>query len=291
MSVCSCIQNEEGLTIVFCRPCAMNLEQGSDEWGRARAGCLTASRMNDALAKNRQGNGPGITRLNYQAELVCERLNGFAYEGGFHNSYMDRGKEEEDGAVCAYEFELLLRKEYRDVEVKALPIGFVQHLSISNFGASPDRNVHIGGRPVGLLEVKNRKTNIHLDLLRSLKVPAGDVDQVLTEMACAEWAEWCDYVSYDRRAPAGCDLFVRRFYRDDHKARIAEIEERGQEFLFEVEKLAKELQERAEAGFIFLEREPEQKGNELAAQLTGSIAMLESPDKVVPIQRKQRRTR
>jgi hypothetical protein len=247
----------------------MNLEQGSDEWGRARAGYLTGSRISDALAKNRQGTGPGITRLNYQAEIVCERLNGFAYEG-FQNSYMDRGKEEEDGAVKAYD--LFVGR----VGLEVKPIGFVQHPSIARFGASPDRTV---GK-VGLLEVKNRKTNIHFELLRSLKVPTGDVDQVLTELACAEWVEWCDYVSYDRRAPAGCDLFVRRFYRDDHKARIAEIEQRGQEFLYEVEKLAKELQERAEAGFIFLDREPEQNGNGLAAQLTNSLAM-------VPMKRKR----
>jgi hypothetical protein len=261
---CSCTQNDEGLITVFCRSCAMNLDQGSDEWARARAGCLTASRMNDALAKNRQGTGPGITRLNYQAELVCERLNGFAYEGGFQNSWMDRGKEEEDGAVKAYDLFVLPRG------VKAEAIGFVQHPSIPLFGASPDRVI---GK-VGLLEVKNRKTNIHFELLRSLKVPTGDVDQVLTELACADWAEWADYVSYDSRAPAGCDLFVRRFYRDDHKARIAEIEERGQEFLYEVEKLAKDLQERAEAGFIFLDREVEPNGNDLMTQLTGSVKML-----------------
>lgn len=258
----------------------MNLEQGEDAWVRARAGCLTGSRISDALAKNRQGTGPGITRLNYQAELVCERLNGFAYEGGFQNSYMDRGKEEEDGAVKAYD--LFVSSKWDALDVR--PIGFVQHASIPNFGASPDRAI---GK-VGLLEVKNRKTNIHFELLRSLKVPSGDVDQVLTEMACAEWVEWADYVSYDRRAPAGCDLYVRRFYRDDHKARIAEIEERGQEFLAEVEKHARELQERSLSGFIFLEREPEQKGNELAAQLTGSLAMLKPDSVVVPIKRKRK---
>lgn len=248
---CGCIENEEGLKVIFCRPCGMSVEQGSEEWGRARIGFLTASRMNDALSKNRQGTGPGITQLNYQAELVCERLNGFAYEG-YHNGYMDRGKEEEDGAVKAYAFELSLRYE---AHIEALPIGFVQHLSIPRFGASPDRSIHVDGQSVGLLEVKNRKTNLHFELLRTKQVPAADVDQVMTELACAEWAEWCDYVSYDSRAPAGCDLFVKRFYREDYEQRIAEIERRGQEFLFEVERLAKELQERAEAGFIFLERE------------------------------------
>jgi YqaJ-like recombinase protein len=263
MADCGCKENEDGLVTQFCRPCAMNLEQGSDGWFRARLGCLTSSRMNDALAKNRQGTGPGITRLNYQAELICERLNGIAYEG-FQNAYTDRGKEEEEGAVTAYSLFVA-----RGLEVK--PVGFVQHLSIPNFGASPDRVI---GK-VGLLEVKNRKTNIHFDLLRSLKVPTGDVDQVLTELACAEWAEWCDYVSYDSRAPAGCDLFVRRFYREDHQRRIAEIEQRGQEFLAEVERLAADLQERSLSGFTFLEREIQDGG--LAKQLEESIQIARKP--------------
>lgn len=276
---CGCTLNEEGMTIVFCRPCAMNLEQGGDDWKRARAGCLTSSRMNDALAKNRQGTGPGITRLNYQAELICERLNGIPYEG-FQNIYTERGKEEEDGAVKAYD--LFVSSRWDDLDVR--PLGFVQHATIPNFGASPDRAV---GK-IGLLEVKNRKTNIHFDLLRSLKVPTGDVDQVLTELACSEWAEWCDYVSYDSRAPAGCDLFVRRFYRDDHKQRISEIEERGQEFLAEVEKQARELQERALSGFIFLDRENNGDSN-LLAQLTGSVKMLDSSSVVRPIRQNRKR--
>jgi hypothetical protein len=274
VSLCTCKYDEYEVVTDFCRPCAMNVEQGSEQWCRARAGWLTASRMSDALAKNRQGTGPGITRLNYQAELICERLSGVAYEG-FQNLWMERGKEEEDGAVKAYDLFVLPRG------VKADPIGFVHHPSIAKFGASPDRAV---GK-VGLLEVKNRKTNIHFELLRSLKVPPGDVDQVLSELACAEWAEWADYISFDRRAPAGCDLFVRRFYRDDYKQRIAEIEERGQEFLLEVEKLARELQERAASGFIFLEREPKRE-DPLVAQLTGSLAILESPN-VFPMRGKR----
>lgn len=270
---CGCIRNEEELTIIFCRECAMNVEQGSDEWSRARLGWLTASRASDAFAKNRQGNGPGVTQLNYRAELVCERLNGFAYEG-FHNRYMDRGKEEEELAVLAYEIA---------TRQKTQSVGFVQHLLIRNFGASPDRRIG----DVGLVEVKNRKTAIHFELLKTRTVAADDATQVLTELACAEWAEFCDYVSHDSRAPAGCDLFVKRFYREDYEGRIAEIEERGQEFLYDVEKQARELQGLALSGFIFLEREKQPNGN-LMAQLTGSLAMARE-SVVVPIRRKGRK--
>jgi YqaJ-like recombinase protein len=264
---CACQYDEYEIRTELCRPCAMNLEQGSEEWRRARLGKLTASRISDALAKNRQGTGPGITQLNYQAELICERLNGFVYEG-FQNSYMERGKEEEDLAVKAYDlFAVRLNLEIR-------AIGFVQHRSIPYFGASPDRAVG----NTGLLEAKNRKTNIHFDLLRGLKVPTGDVDQVLTELACAEWAEWCDYISYDSRAPVGMDLFVKRFYRDDHKQRINEIEQRGQEFLAEVERQTKILQERSVSGFIFLEREIQD--GRLTKQLEDSVELAKKPNVV-----------
>src|SRR5689334_2952819 len=173
-SECLCLSDAEGETTKYCRGCAILLEQGGEPWRRSRLGALTASRISDAFAKNRQGTGPGITRLNYQAELICERLNGFPYEG-FQSSYMDRGKEEEDAAVKAYD--LFVSPWARQRRLKIKPIGFVQHRSIPLFGASPDRLV---GK-VGLLEAKNRKTNTHFDLLRSLKVPTGDVDQVLTE--------------------------------------------------------------------------------------------------------------
>lgn len=269
---CACVFDEYEIRTVFCRPCAMNVDQGSPEWGLARIGCLTGSRISDALARNRQGTGPGITQLNYMAALVCERLSGIAYEG-FQNSYMDRGKGEEDAAVLAYELMVGLDAER---------IGFVQHSTIERFGASPDRV--IGN--FGLLEVKNRKTNIHFELLKTLKVPNGDIDQVLTELACAEWAEWCDYVSHDARAPAGCDLFVKRFYREDYQTRIAEIEQRGQEFLYEVAKQARELQERAASGFIFLAREGQQSGNGLEAALASSMAQIQASRKMMPMKRK-----
>lgn len=256
MTNCGCIQNEEGLTVVFCRACAMGLEQGGEAWFRARLGCLSGSRISDALAKNRQGTGPGITQMNYLAELICERLNSVPYEG-YQNGYMDRGKEEEEGAVNAYELMMGLETQ---------KVGFVRHATIARCGASPDRVI---GK-VGLLEIKNRKTNIHFELLKSLAVPTGDINQVLFELACSEWAEWADYLSFDSRAPAGLDLFVKRFYREDHEDRIKELEQQGIAFLAEVEKQAKELQERALNGFIFLARE---NGNELATQLTESLAM------------------
>jgi hypothetical protein len=75
----------------------------------------------------------------------------------------------------------------------------------------------------------------------------------------------------------GCDLFVRRFYRDDYKQRIVEIEQRGQEFLAEVEKQTKELQERALSGFIFLARE---NGDGLTKQLEDSIEIARKPNVV-----------
>jgi hypothetical protein len=268
---CACLITEDSQRIKFCRDCATMLPQrledgqANPDWLRARLGKLTASCMADALA-----GGKGVTRTKYRARLITERLSGVPYEG-FTSSDTERGIRLEPAAVNAYEL-FYPGLEPPDVQ----KTGVWYHPTIENLAASPDRLVDSDG----IMEVKIHSTHIHFDMLLSQRIPDKDVLQMLTGLACTK-REWCDYVSFDDESPAGCDLFVRRFYRDDHKARIAEIEERGQEFLYEVEKLAKDLQERAEAGFIFLDREPEQNGDGLAAQLTNSLA-------VVPMKRKRK---
>jgi predicted phage-related endonuclease len=248
---CPCIQNEDGLTIKFCRDCAAGLEQGSDEWRRAKIGKVSASRGADMIARTK--SGWGASRANYRAELVCERLSGLPYEG-YSNHYMDRGNQVEPEAVNAYEF---------SVGVEARTVGFVHHPTIADAGCSPDRLVATDG----MLEAKCRTTAIHFDLLSTHSIPDKFIVQMQFGMACAE-KEWCDFVSYDPRAPAGCDLFVKRIFRD--RRRISELEQQTIEFLAEVEKQTAELRKRAAAGFIFIDA-PEE---DLAPVLEASIEMV-----------------
>ena len=48
--------------------------QGSEEWLAARLGKVTASRMDDLMARTKSGYGAG--RSNYMAQLIAERLTG-----------------------------------------------------------------------------------------------------------------------------------------------------------------------------------------------------------------------
>ena len=80
------------------------MEQGSEEWFAARCGKVTASRVQDIIAKTK--SGPSASRANYMAELVAERLTGESSKG-FSNAAMQWGTETEPQARLAYELSLI----------------------------------------------------------------------------------------------------------------------------------------------------------------------------------------
>jgi len=229
-------------------------EQGSDEWREVKLGKLSSSRMADAIARVK--SGWGASRANYRAELVCERISGIPYDG-YTNGYMERGQLVEPKAVRAYEFR---------VDVETQKTGFWPHPTIADFGASPDRLVGTDG----MVEAKCRTTAIHFELLLTHKIPDKFMVQVQTGLSCAERI-WCDFISFDPRAPAGMDLFVKRIYRDER--RIAELEREGRIFLEEVAEQTEALRRRAEAGFIYIHQMPGD-GN-LEAQLSKSLRLVQ----------------
>lgn len=199
-----------------------NPEQGTDEWLRARAGKVTASRVADVVAKTR--SGWGASRKNYAAELIAERLTGNPSES-YTNAAMQWGLDTEPQARAAYEF-------YRDATVE--PVGLVDHPSIPMTAASPDGLVGNDG----LIEIKCPNTATHLDTLLTEKIPEKYVTQMQWQMACTGRA-WCDFVSFDPRMPENMNLFVARVERDDK--RIAELEEAVSEFLAEIDQAVSDL--------------------------------------------------
>lgn len=251
---CGCVENDEGQKVVFCRGCSISLEQGGEEWRRARLGKLTASRASDAFARIK--TGWGASRANYRAELICERLSGVPYDG-YTNGYMDRGNKVEPQAVLAYEF---------IVGLEAQATGFWPHPTIGMAGASPDRLVGDDGQ----IEAKCRTSAIHFELLLTNKIPQKFIDQMQFSLACTG-RKWSDFVSYDDRVPGEYDLYVYREYRNE--ARISELERMGVEFLAEVDEKARALQEKAAGGFIFTKHESPygHEDNSLMAQLNGSL--------------------
>lgn len=188
--------------------------QGSDEWHKARAGRVTASRISDVMARTK--SGWGASRSNYLAELVAERLTGTLAEG-FTNAAMKHGTETEPLARAAYQF-------FADAEVTE--VGFVIHPTIDASGCSPDGLV----ADTGMVEIKCPNTATHLETLLGAGIPDKYLKQMQWQMQCTG-RKWCDFVSFDPRLPTRMQLFVQRVTMDPSN----EIELAVREFIKELD--------------------------------------------------------
>ncbi len=197
----------------------LDFPQGSEEWLAARAGKVTASRMDAVLAKIKTGEA--AARRDYRMQIVAEILTGKPQESSFINAEMQWGIDHEELACSAYEIAT-------DCLVDA--VGLVLHPTIERSAASPDRLVGTDG----LLEIKCPKTATHLNYLLDGVLPKDYQPQMLWQMACTGRA-WCDFVSYDPRLPERMQLFRVRLQRDEE--RIKELETEVLKFLGEVDKM------------------------------------------------------
>ena len=204
-----------------------NIIQGSEAWFAARAGRVTASRVVDVLAKIKTGES--MSRKNYKADLVVERLTGQKTEG-FTNAAMQWGVETEPQARAAYE---VSTGNLVDLD------GFVNHPEIEYFGCSPDGYVGEDG----LIEIKCPNTATHLDYIEADAPPKNYYTQMQAQMACTG-RQWCDFVSFDPRLPDGLQLLVVRVNRDDKFIEL--MEDEVHKFLEEVETTVAKLRQRME---------------------------------------------
>lgn len=196
------------------------MEQRTDDWFAARLGKVTASRVADVIAKTKTGYA--ASRDNYMADLIVERLTG-QKASSFSNAAMEWGTATEPQARDAYSATTGSLVE---------EVGFIQHPTIGNAGASPD-----GVVGVGLVEIKCPNTATHLEYILEGKPPSKYITQMQWQMACTG-AEWCDFVSYDPRLPEHLQLLVVRIPKDTGYIQI--LEEEVKTFLMELEaKLAK----------------------------------------------------
>jgi putative phage-type endonuclease len=193
------------------------IDQRTEEWFAARLGKVTASKIADVMASGRAG-APSVTRANYFAQLLCERLTGRATEG-YTSDAMQHGTDNEPIAINAYEM-------HRDVIVS--PIGFVDHPSIAMSGASPDGLVGEDG----LIEVKCPNSATHLATLKGGSIDGRYMKQMQWQMACTG-RKWCDFVSFDPRMPEHLQLYIRHVPFDSDM--VKEIESAVCEFLADLD--------------------------------------------------------
>lgn len=202
-------------------------EQGSPEWFAARMGDVSASRVADIIAKTKTGYS--ASRENYLTELVLQRFG--VKDEGFTNAAMEWGTEQEPFARTAYELR-------NDVLVKQ--VGYVLHPTIKHAGASPDGLVGDDG----LLEIKCPNTKTHFEYLLDGNPPQKYKTQMSWQMAVCE-RKWCDFVSFDPRAPEGLQYFEYRYMRDDEYIKM--LEQEVAQFLIEVNERYQALQTKLES--------------------------------------------
>jgi len=199
------------------------MEQRTTEWHTARLGKVTASRVADVIAKTKTGYG--ASRANLMADLIVERLTGQP-ASTFSNAHMEWGTEQEPHARAAYSARIGELVE---------EVGFVDHPSVANSGASPDGLVG----DEGLVEFKCPATSTHLDTLLAGEVPSKYIPQMQWQMACTDRA-WCDFVSYDPRLPEHLRMFVKRVPREEHYIFMLQTE--VTKFLAELDEKLKQLE-------------------------------------------------
>ena len=195
-------------------------EQGSDEWKDYKRGKVSASSVIKIVKGTR---GAYLSdRKNYMSDLIIEILTGNNTEH-FTSTAMEHGTETEPLARAAYE---------AITGSMVSQVGFIDHDTIADFGASPDGLVNVDG----LIEIKCPNTATHLDTLINGTIKRDYIYQVQAVMLCGKRA-WCDFISYDPRLPDNLSIWIKRINRDD--VMIAEIEA-------EVKKFQGELQETLE---------------------------------------------
>jgi hypothetical protein len=196
---------------------AANPLQGTGEWLAERTGCLTGSRMADALDFTKAGK-PGARRVALVKALAAERMTGIA----MRNVVLPRmqyGLEREPDARARYE-----AQTGNLVQLA----GFVAHPEIDWCGASPDGLVDADG----LVEIKVPETTTHLDYIAAGVVPDQYKPQMCLQLAATR-RRWCDFVSFDdriRHIPA--QLFVRRYVPTADE--LSHVEQVARDFLADV---------------------------------------------------------
>lgn len=187
------------------------IDQRSDEWFAARAGRITASRMNDVMVERERGefkSGPRKGQqkpqpkalTDYAHQLAAERLT-MRPRKQVKAAALAWGQTVEPAAVAAYQAE---------TGVIVTPAEFTLHPIYDFIGASPDFLVGDDGGG----EIKSPESSeVHLQTLLT-GLPPEHIEQIQGGL----WVtgrQWWDFVSYHPDFPESHRIYIQRVPRDD----------------------------------------------------------------------------
>lgn len=194
-----------------------NTPQGEPGWLKARQGCLTASRMAEAMSYLKNGK-ESTERLQLKMDLLAERMTDYGVTH-YVNDAMRWGIEHESEARGCYE------DETGNI---VMACGLALHDTIEFFGASPDGLIGHDG----LLEVKCPTSKTHLSWLMGGVVPEQHKPQMLAQLACTG-RRYVDFISYDPRFKGDHRRMIKRF--EPAPEEIAAVEAAAVQFLAELD--------------------------------------------------------
>ncbi|HGM5043038.1 TPA: lambda exonuclease family protein [Stenotrophomonas maltophilia] len=187
------------------------IDQRSDEWFAARAGRITASRMNDVMVERERGefkSGPRKGQqkpqpkalTDYAHQLAAERLT-LRPRKQVKAAALAWGQTVEPAAVAAYQAE---------TGVIVTPAEFILHPKYDFIGASPDFLVGDDGGG----EIKSPESSeVHLQTLLT-GLPPEHIEQIQGGL----WVtgrQWWDFVSFHPDFPESHRIYIQRIARDD----------------------------------------------------------------------------
>jgi putative phage-type endonuclease len=197
------------------------------QWIRSRIGCLTASRMGDAMAFLKNGK-ESADRKKLRTELLAERLADVAADH-FVTPAMQWGLEQEPRA----------KEEFEEFSGELLmPAGFVLHPTIEHFGATPDGILQCADDL--LIEIKCPTTTTHIEWVHAGVVPEQHKPQMLAQLACTGYRA-CWFMSFDPRIQGPLRRFIRLY--EPKAEEIEQVEEAAKKFLAEAETMFEQLAE------------------------------------------------
>lgn len=214
-------------------PKIINVVQGTPEWLEYKVGRASGSSIWKVDAKGR-GSAPSASTLEYEAQLVVERLTKKPVPT-FQTEAMRNGTLREPEGRAGYSFR-------NDVEVHEF--GAIQHPTLEWACSSPDGII---GDFEGAIEIKSPTYTTHLDTLLAKQdgrqtIQGKYLSQMLWLMACAPEIKWVDYVSFCPDFPEHMSFYVERITRKGNEDAIAALEKKVAIFLDGVAKTVERLQ-------------------------------------------------
>jgi hypothetical protein len=171
-----------------------DVEQGSADWLDLRRGVLTASEMSGLITPKTIKVASNADTRAITNKLVAERITGHV-DPTYLSDDMIRGQMEEPLARARYE-----ETTGRTVTTLGLMVRDGGTLA-GRLGYSPDGLVDDDG----LLEIKSRRQDKHLQTILSDTVPAEFMAQIQTGLRVSG-RDWCDFISYS----GGMPMWTRR---------------------------------------------------------------------------------